>query len=103
MPFIGAAIRAAKGVTDKVVLGKELKRLKELEEKNVLELVTREKQLSARIALKQLEHQEKLALGATKPELEKLEREIVKLMAERVEEKRMELSRKNATQYDIAN
>jgi hypothetical protein len=103
MPFIGAAIRAAKGVTDKVVLGKELKRLKELEDKNVLELVSGEKQLSARIALKQLEHQERLSLGAKKPELEKLEREIVELMAERIEEKRKELSGKHATQYDIAN
>jgi hypothetical protein len=103
MPFIGAAIRAAKGVTDKVVLGKELKRLKELEDKNVLELVSGEKQLSARIALKQLEHQERLSLGAKKPEHEKLEREIVELMAERIEEKRKELSGKHATQYDIAN
>jgi hypothetical protein len=103
MAFIGASIQAVKGFADTILNKKRLRSLKELEQKDIFELIPVEKHLSAKILLKQTEYQNAIINNAERKNLSKIEKEIIRLMKENIEKKTKELKAKPASQYDIAN
>jgi len=103
MPFIGAGIQAVKGFAETILNKKKLKQLASLDQADLFELIPEEKHLSAKILLKQTEHQSLIFNNASRQALGNIEKEILVLMKENIEQKKEELQKKEATQLDIAN
>lgn len=103
MPFIGAGIQTVKGFAEMLLNKKRLKGLRAIHEKDILELLPHHKHSSAKLLLKQTEHQILILEGASREKLRKKEKELLDIMKDNILEKKDELKRKQATQFDVAN
>lgn len=103
MLFVGAGIQIVKGLVEKILNKKNLKRLQELNQADIFDLVPIEKQTTAKILLKQTKHQYLIFNNADRSDLSNTEKEIINLMEKNISEKKEELENKKATQLDIAN
>lgn len=101
--LIGAAINTIKGFADRALTQKKIKDLELYDSSEILDLISQDNRLNARISLAQTEHLYRALKGADRSELSKIEKEIAMLMEGNIKVKRDELALKKATQLDIAN
>lgn len=101
--LIGAGIQAAKGALDFALNKKNVSKLRDLENADLISLIPGEKKLSAQILLKQTEHRILSLNNSNRNEIRLVEEEIINLMKENLEAKKEELASQNASQLDVAN
>jgi hypothetical protein len=103
MAFIGAGFQFIRGITEIALNKKKIKKLEKHANTEVLSFLPEKKQLQAKVLLKQTEHLNLLFNNACRQSLGSIEKEIIALMKENIEQKKKELQKKKATQFDVAN
>ena len=103
MAFIGAIIQTVKGISTKVINKNRLNKLKVIESSSFLELIPKQDQSDAIILIKQVELQDMIFKNVKRKIVSDKEKEILHLMKQKIEEKRIELQKEKATQFDVAN